>query len=208
MELKEYGVKTAPKIILLAGFPDNHSVWDNVVDYFQDTYHIFVGCLPDFDRQYLSKPDGYSIDEVISLFEIGIEKISKQNERVNLILHDWGSLIGINYYSKRPEKVLKLVTLDVGANSNDSNPDSPKLLGLAVSLWYQLNFAFIFWLGKRISSTLAQLYFRCFMFGWRIWGPCNFGATFPRPKAELKWWMCYPYYLIIYCAEQSCYETS
>lgn len=76
--------------------------------------------------------------------------------KVNLVVHDWGSYFGMLYENLHPDRVSKIVSLDVGLLKKPSPRD------LFVLVLYQLWFAYSFLLSEAVSHSLGSLVFYSF----------------------------------------------
>lgn len=82
-----------PTIVAVHGYPDNHRVWDGLVDGLADRYNVVT-----FDVRGAgesgtpAKRSGYRLGQLVS--DIGAVIDSIGVERVHLVAHDWGSIQG------------------------------------------------------------------------------------------------------------------
>lgn len=133
-----------------------------------------LSCLPEYEndkkdgKNFLSRKQGYSIEEIDEMLERTIDYLTKKNEKITIICHDFGSLFCMRYAHKRREKVECIVLMDVGANSNHKKADKMKQ-----PFWsfYQLFFAFSFFLGFYVSNALGTMFLRGFLGCFDFIGP-------------------------------------
>jgi haloalkane dehalogenase len=103
-------------VVMLHGNPTWSFYYRNLVLALRDQYRVIA---PDHIGCGLSdKPvdSGYSftlqqrVDDLESLLEaLGLR------EKITLVLHDWGGMIGMAYASRHPERIARLVILNTGA---------------------------------------------------------------------------------------------
>ena len=103
-------------VVMVHGNPTWSFYFRNLVLALRDQYRVIV---PDHVGCGLSdKPvdSGYSftlqqrVDDLESLLEaLGLR------EKITLVLHDWGGMIGMAYASRHPERIARLVILNTGA---------------------------------------------------------------------------------------------
>ncbi|MEQ8672263.1 MAG: alpha/beta hydrolase [Aggregatilineales bacterium] len=111
------GDPEAEPLILLHGFPEFWYAWRNQIDALVNAGFRLI--MPDMRGYNLSaKPDGvedYNLDvladDVIALMD------STGREKVTIIGHDWGGAIAWHTANKFPERVKKLVVLNVPHNA-------------------------------------------------------------------------------------------
>jgi pimeloyl-ACP methyl ester carboxylesterase len=103
-----------PAVLLLHGFPDTHQVWRKQVDVLAAAgFRVLAPDLRGYGRS----------DAPGSVFDYTIEKLRSdilgvldalQIDKVFLVGHDWGSLIGWHIATLAPQRVHRLVALSVG----------------------------------------------------------------------------------------------
>ena len=103
-----------PPVLLLHGFPDTHAVWRLQIDALVAAgYRVIAPDLRGYGRtEAPGTEDAYAMDalraDVVGLLDaLGIE-------RVLLVGHDWGSVVGWNVSMHAPERVERFVALSVG----------------------------------------------------------------------------------------------
>eukprot|EP01035_Chromulina_nebulosa_P020921 gene20921-27117_t len=180
-------------IVFISGFPDNErSAFNDVLNNLSSlgTYRLISMCLPDMETNATPKPWGYSPAQVLQAIDDTINHyLPDKSIKINLVIHDWGSFYGLLYENTFPERVNKIVNLDVGLLSN------PPIKSLALILLYQLWFAFAYFVSQAINYSLGDLLFKLFV----VLCPASFRVTspdekLPRPKEEVNVSHCYFYY--------------
>ncbi|TSE08493.1 haloalkane dehalogenase [Aquimarina algiphila] len=110
MHVLESGKEEGSPILFLHGNPSNSFLWRNITPYVEGTgYHIIV---PDLIG--MGKSDKPAIDYTYMEQYTYIEKlISILNLKdITLVLHDWGSGLGFNYFANHPENVKAIVFME------------------------------------------------------------------------------------------------
>jgi len=98
--------KDGDPIVFLHGLPTASCLWRHILPGVSNVGHCLamdlVGCgqseQPDID---------YSIEQHIEFFSRFIESLQLSN--ITLVLHAWGSVIGLDYAMKNPDKIKGLV---------------------------------------------------------------------------------------------------
>jgi pimeloyl-ACP methyl ester carboxylesterase len=135
-------------VLLVHGFPDDHSVWRKQVSSLVAAgYRVIApdnrGC---GESEMAKSTRDYRLPVLVSDL-IGILDVLKL-ERVKLVGHDWGAVIAWAFVAMHPDRVERYVALSVGhAAAYAAGPIEQKLKG-----WYVLMFqlrGFAEWLIKR-----------------------------------------------------------
>lgn len=149
-----------PLLFMMHGWPDNEHVWSAQVARFRDSHRVVRAVLPNFGGA-LVETWGYGFDELVGAAIQALEQQLEQAGRAKatLLVHDWGSIIGMQLQRRRPDLVERMVVLDV-AWSGKPHP-LPKLvaMGLAYQWW-----AALCWLvavcvpviGERVGTAMSR----------------------------------------------------
>jgi len=106
-------------LVMLHGWPDTLALWDDTVHALRDTHQCVRFTLPAFDAQAPMPPK--SLLEMVAFIHEVVQQVSPQNP-VTLVLHDWGCVFGYEYAATYPERVSRMVAVDVGDhNSTELN---------------------------------------------------------------------------------------
>lgn len=103
--------------VFLSGWPDDMvSAWSPMFNTFKQDYCCITLCLPDFNNASANhrKPWGYSFEDLVARLQFTIDKLVPANKQITLCVHDWGAIIGMLYENKFPDRVNKMVIVDVG----------------------------------------------------------------------------------------------
>lgn len=187
-----------PVLVMLSGFPDSHALWDAVVAEFSSVYHMVSIVTPDYDQPALRSRWGYTPNEVVDMIEAAILEHLGPTHPFDLLMHDFGCWWGFVIEGRLAPRVRKAVALDVGI---PARPGTERVRGFFWQIPYQLFFATVFYTGARASPALAQaLLTGMYKLGlFELFGPLGFKSKgTPRPREEIRWWLCYPYFHLWY----------
>uniref|UniRef100_UPI000DE3EE11 alpha/beta fold hydrolase n=1 Tax=Nonomuraea lactucae TaxID=2249762 RepID=UPI000DE3EE11 len=93
LALFEEGDPTRPTVLLLHGFPDTHSVWDEVAARLRDRFHVVRYDVRGAGRSDAPRdPRHYTFEHLAADLAAVLDAIGKP--AVHLAGHDWGSLQG------------------------------------------------------------------------------------------------------------------
>lgn len=190
---KDIGCKSKPPVVLVAGFPDDQlSAWHpKFLAELQISHRIIALCLPGYD----SAPNaaaiswGFDFEQLISSMNSTLDSILSPEQTFHLIGHDWGSVVAQFYQNSHPNRINRLVLLDVGQNLEPSSMKEAFVIS-----FYQIWFAASFVMAKLVHTRVADLIFKSFF----VIMPRSFNPT-PhdykhRPASDIHVGMCYPYY--------------
>lgn len=140
-------------IIMIHGWPDTHEVWHNQVGYFKKDYRCVTFSLLGFDKNDKGK---YTLEDIVAQINDVVNAVCSTTKAI-FFVHDWGCVFGYEYAMRYPEKIEKMVAIDVG---DASSPEFEKTLSLKAKLMvfsYQFTLA-LGWLTKSdaIHKTMAK----------------------------------------------------
>jgi pimeloyl-ACP methyl ester carboxylesterase len=114
IDLAVWTAGEGPPVLLLHGFPDTHAVWRRQISVLVEAgYRVIApdlrGCgqsdAPEGVRAYTIE---HLVADVLGLLDaLGID-------RVKLVAHDWGAVIGWQFCIRHPERVERYAALSVG----------------------------------------------------------------------------------------------
>jgi len=139
MKSIDEGVDKCGTLVFIHGWPDSPAVFENQARYFKEKgYRCIRVCLPNFDGD-ITHPWGMDFDEMTEeVRKLIMEKVPR-NEKVNLIIHDWGSLIGCLFEMRYGDMVNRVVSMDVSVYKPKRS-----ILGIFFMIFYQWSMAFAF----------------------------------------------------------------
>jgi pimeloyl-ACP methyl ester carboxylesterase len=161
-----------PVVLLVHGFPDDHTVWRNQVPALVDAgYRVIAldtrGC---GESEIKPRESDYAIDKLVAdlvalLDALGIAK-------VRLIGHDWGALQGWCFAMQHPKRVDRYIAMSVG------HPAAYASGGIA----QKLKGYYLFCIQVR-----GLIEFFITRFDWWLFGLfLHYPAEFPRIRARLS----------------------
>jgi len=107
---------SGPPVVMVHGNPTWSYYYRHLVLGLRDTHRCLVpdhiGCGLS-DKPDLSKYD-YSLSRRIDDFSAWIESL-KLSEKVSLVVHDWGGMIGTAWAVRNPDRIAKMVILNTAA---------------------------------------------------------------------------------------------
>jgi pimeloyl-ACP methyl ester carboxylesterase len=88
----ESGAADAPTVVLVHGFPDNHHLWDDIVDLLEDDFHVVTYDVRGAGAS--GKPAGRSAYRMRQLIDdlLAVLDAVSPDRPVHLVGHDWGSI--------------------------------------------------------------------------------------------------------------------
>ena len=171
-------------IVMLHGWPDTYRVWDAQVAAFAADYRCVRMTLPNFADQ--GARTAYTIDSVADMIAQAVQAVSP-DQPVILLLHDWGCVFGYEFYQQHPERVSRMIALDIGDAASKQHLKSLKLYQLAMLGTYQLNLAVAWLLPETLGTGLTRGFAKL--------------LQQPTPAEPVHRGMNYPYFQAIFQAK-------
>ena len=176
----------AHTVVMIHGWPDTHRLWDGQVAHLLAAFPGQLRCvrftLPGFD---LAKPArALGLQGLVDTFARIVDTVSP-GQPVTLMLHDWGCVFGYEYLAQHPQRVARLVAVDIGDHNSGALVRSlsakAKMGVFAYQAWLAMAWAVGRWLngklGDAMTRRMAEL-MRC-----------------PVPPHAMGWQMNYPYWV-------------
>lgn len=89
-------------IVFVHGAPESAYIWRNIMPFLQPYGRVVAPELPGHGQS--DKPDiNYEFADYVKYFDSFIAKLNLTN--ITLVIHDWGSVIGLYFAARFPEKV-------------------------------------------------------------------------------------------------------
>jgi pimeloyl-ACP methyl ester carboxylesterase len=121
-------------VIMVHGFPDTYRLWDGTVAALKDRYRCARFTLPGFVGPV--RREGYPLEEITGLIGAIADKVSP-GRKVILLCHDWGCMFAYQFYARHPERVEKIVGVDIGDPRTLRKEITPRaLLMLLAYQWF------------------------------------------------------------------------
>lgn len=167
----------AESIVMIHGWPDTYRLWDGAVEALKSRYRCIRFTLPGFDSAEGRR--AYTLDEVLAFLDEVIDRLSPAR-KVILMLHDWGCVFGYQFYMRHPERVSRIVGVDIG------DPSSVQRVMTArektIAFVYQIWLALAWRIGGRVGDWMTRAMAR--------------RARCPSEPAYMSWRMGYPYFVL------------
>ena len=163
-------------LVFLHGWPDTFRLWDATVVALQARYRCVRFTLPGFDLDLPARPT--SLIAMTALLARIVDKVSP-GQPVTLVLHDWGCAFGYEFAAQHPQRVARMVAVDVGDHNSDALRRSltakAKLQVFVYQFWLALAWFLRGRLGDRMTRGMARA-LRC-----------------RSDPSRISWQMNYPY---------------
>lgn len=166
-------------ILMLHGWPDTRALWDDTVSALQDTHVCARLTLPGFAQGAVR---AMSLDEMTLFLRRVTNRISP-GKPVILMLHDWGCVFGYEFAVRHPERVSRVVAVDVGDHNSPRLQRSWGVREKSSVFFYQYWLALAWKIGGRFSPALGTRMTRAMA----AWLRC------PTDPASMSYRMNYPY---------------
>lgn len=163
-------------VVMLHGWPDSFRLWEATVAALRPHYCCVRFTLPGFDLAADPRPT--ALDAMCEWLLAVVDKV-RPGLPVTLLLHDWGCVFGYEFAARHPQRVSRIVAVDIGDHNGKALQRALTPVQGAQIFGYQLCLA-LAWkaggnLGDRMTRRMARA-LRC--------------RTDP---AAIGWQMNYPY---------------
>ncbi len=146
-------------LLLLHGWPDTLRVWDRTVDKLKAHYRCVRFTLPGFDPALPSR--AYSLDDVMAIITRAVDTVSP-TQPVTLLLHDWGCFFGYQYAMRQPQRVARVVGVDIGDAGSRAHRAGLGVKAIVATLAYQWWLALAWKIGGGTGDRMARWIARLF----------------------------------------------
>lgn len=142
-----------PVIVMLHGWPDTQAVWEAQVKFFSHHYTCVTFNLPGFTK---GESRNWTLDAIMDRLHAIVQAVSSE-EKVILMVHDWGCVFGYEYAMRHQEKVAAIIGVDIGDAASPEFIKTLKPQELLMIFGYQFTLA-LGWLAKsdRIHQLMAK----------------------------------------------------
>lgn len=141
-------------IVMVHGWPDTWRLWDPQVAALAPHFRCVRFTLPGFD---IAQPRGArSLDEMMA-FLLEVVEATSPGQPVVLMLHDWGCFFGYQFYMRYPQKVSRIVGVDIGDAGSRRHVRSLRLTQKAGTLAYQAWLAVAWRLGAAAPGLADRM---------------------------------------------------
>lgn len=167
-----------PVVLMLHGWPDTHRLWDGTVAALSATHRCVRFTLPGYD---LHARGPLTLQEMTACIAAIADAVSPQ-QPITLLLHDWGCVFGQVFAAQHPQRVVRLVLLDIGDFNARAYMQSLSALQKLGAASYQVWLACAYKLGA-LSPAVANWLTRSMARALRC----------PASTESIHWQMNYPY---------------
>ncbi|RYY92082.1 MAG: alpha/beta hydrolase [Comamonadaceae bacterium] len=163
-------------LLMLHGWPDTHRLWDAQVEERRDRFRCARFTWPGFERD--APRTRLTLDDTVALVLEVVDRLCPDG-KVTLVLHDWGCIFGYQFAMRHPDRVARIVGVDIGDTRGLARTLSAQQK--AGVLAYQLALALAWTIGGTVGDGITRRVAR-----W---------ARAPADPATLGWQMNWPYHL-------------
>lgn len=140
-------------LVFVHGWPDTLALWDPQVAALRSRFACARFTLPGFAPGDSSR--ARALDEVVATIAAVVDAVSPSRPVV-LVLHDWGCFFGYRYAERHPDRVERLVGLDVGDAGSRANRREMGIAGQIGCAAYQLTLAAAWRVGPGLGDAWAR----------------------------------------------------
>ncbi len=121
-------------VVFIHGWPDDGRMWEPQSSVLRAHYRCVLVTLPNFGER-ADKPGGYDFAQLVEGLKRTLDEVCPAGEPVYLVTHDWGAYIGYLFERDYPQRVEKMVALDIGGHTR---PTGFKAIGFIVGYQWTL----------------------------------------------------------------------
>ncbi len=140
-------------VVMLHGWPDTHRLWDAQVAALAPHVRCVRFTLPGYDASQARR--AHSLDEIVTLLARVVDTVSS-GAPVTLLLHDWGAIFGYQYAMLHPQRVDRLIGVDIGDANSDAFLSSLSAKSKLMVAAYQLWLALAWVVGGHVSTAFGD----------------------------------------------------
>ena len=142
-----------PVVLMVHGWPDTRAVWDAQVAALRDKFRCVRFTLPGFEPG--SRRRATSLEEMLALFDKVLDLVSPDGAIV-LLLHDWGCFFGYQYAMLRPDRIDRVIGIDIGDAGSPAHVASLTATAKAMMASYQLWLAAAWRIGGSAGNAMTR----------------------------------------------------
>jgi cis-3-alkyl-4-acyloxetan-2-one decarboxylase len=167
-------------IVMLHGWPDTHRLWDGMVGALAPQHRCVRFTLPGFEAPH----DGpaRTLGDITAQL-LAIVDAASPKQPVTLLLHDWGCIFGYELAAQHPQRIARIVSIDIGDYNSSAYLQSLRGKEKLQIVGYQLWLALAWGVGRAGSVPIANRMTRWMARALRC----------PAPQTDIAWHMNYPY---------------
>ncbi|EXJ53361.1 uncharacterized protein A1O5_13401 [Cladophialophora psammophila CBS 110553] len=105
---------TSPAVVFVHGNPTSSYIWRNVIPHLSPIARCIAPDLIGFGDSGKMPSNSYYVRDHIQYFDAFMDKIIDNDgkEKLFLVVHDWGSALGLHWASRNEEKVAGLIFME------------------------------------------------------------------------------------------------
>jgi pimeloyl-ACP methyl ester carboxylesterase len=107
-------------IVCIHGWPDTHRLWDRTVQALQGRYRCVRFTLPGFEGPPRQGQKALTLAELTARLLAIVDAVSP-GQPVTLLLHDWGCVFGYELAARHPERVARIVAVDIAMHAHQDS---------------------------------------------------------------------------------------
>jgi pimeloyl-ACP methyl ester carboxylesterase len=142
------GAEDGPTLFFVQGWPDDWTLWDELVGALRDRNRCVRINLPNYPGAAYRRW-AYDHTQMVEGLARCIRAVSP-GRPVTLIAHDWGAFWGYRLHAKYPELIARYVALDIGPRLRPSAREA------AILVSYQSWLALAFVVGGKLGDTMTR----------------------------------------------------
>ena len=141
----------AHTLLMLHGWPDTLHLWDGTVQALQDRFRCCRLTLPGYaPGAARCRP---TLAQMVDLLLHVVDRVCPGGP-VTLVVHDWGCLFGYQFAMRYPDRVERIVGVDIG--DAESLPRTLRKREMAAVAGYQLWLALAFRIGGSLGDRMTR----------------------------------------------------
>jgi pimeloyl-ACP methyl ester carboxylesterase len=121
LKFEKRGDERNAAVVFLHGWPDDQSLWDRMFERLSTSSCCVRITLPNCGDR-LDRKWGVDFPELVELISLTITQALPNHQTVILVGHDWGAYLAYLFECRYPERVKKMVTMDVGGHFTPASP--------------------------------------------------------------------------------------
>lgn len=140
-------------VLLLHGWPDTLALWDDTVAALSADHRCARLTLPGFDATRGRR--ALALDAMTAHLAAVVDAISP-GAPVTLVMHDWGAIYGYQYALAHPQRVARVVAVDIGDTGSGEFLRSLPLKAKLGIAGYQLWLALAYLAPRRLGDAMTR----------------------------------------------------
>src|SRR3954470_1553305 len=142
-----------PVVLMVHGWPDTRVLWDAQVAALRDGFRCVRFTLPGFEPG--SARRATSLLDMLTLFDKVVDVVSPDRPVV-LLLHDWCCFFGYQYAMLRPDRIDRVIGIDIGDAGSPAHVASVTARAKAMMASYQLWLAAAWRVGGSVGDAMTR----------------------------------------------------